>query len=731
MPVVKTQVSSALRVPRPGSAEGRELLARFDEPKFLHQTRECVNAHVEGTDDLPEALEGGLPAQHEWRVHFHVPVNTRRAHDAGRAERRRWRRSPAAPAPLTRHFEVETYTWSVMRDAPQDDEGLVAGLAGELEWTRDRLVALGAEVVGMTLVVVIDAVGLTPRALKHMPRCAQARRRRLPGDAGHDHSPPSPAPSRRRCSPACRRPTTASSATAGTSATSARSSSGASTTSSSRARRCGRPRAAPSPATAPRTSAGGTRWAPTTDLTVTPRPIYHADGRKSPDCYTYPPQLHDNLTGPLGEFPLFQYWGPTANIKSTKWIADAAEDRADNEALDLLLVYLPHLDYDHQRFGPEGTEALKAARELDEVAGDLIDHARARGDQVVVLSEYGITTPSPPGRDQPRAAPRGPAERVHAGGHGVPGPVDLARVRGLRPPDRARLRPRTRPTCRRRARRSPRWTAWGRSSRARRWRAAGLDHERSGELVVLAERDAWFTYHYWLDNAHAPDFGQQVEIHRKPGYDPAELFMDPDDEKGAKLRAGLALARKKTGFRYVMSVVGLDASKYVKGTHGLLPDNDEDAPVFLCSEPSRRARPHRGDRRPRPAARTRRRDPSGRAPRPRCSPRPAPRGRSLGSRKTSVVAQAQHVAVFEPAAAYVFVVAERAVAGEAVVREHPRAADALQQRVHVGDTWPSQCSSTSFPASRPSVSWRRASKWTIRSWRLPAATSSNAVLVGA
>ena len=86
--------------------------------------------------------------------------------------------------------------------------------------------------------------------------------------------------------------------------------------------------------------------------------------------------------------------------------------------------------------------------------------------------------------------------------------------------------------------------------------AAGLNHERSGELVVLAERDAWFTYHYWLDNANAPDFGRQVEIHRKPGYDPAELFWDPDDEKGAKIRGAKALVRKKAGMRYVLSVVG-------------------------------------------------------------------------------------------------------------------------------------------------------------------------------
>jgi sugar phosphate isomerase/epimerase len=146
VPVVKAQVSSALRVPVPGGAEGRAFLDDFAEPRFLHQVRECVNSHVEGTDDLPEALSGGLPAQREWRVHFHVPVNTAE-HTTQDELSATLAALAGGEAPLTRHFEVETYTWSVMRDAPQDDEGLVAGLAGELEWTRDRLVALGAEVV--------------------------------------------------------------------------------------------------------------------------------------------------------------------------------------------------------------------------------------------------------------------------------------------------------------------------------------------------------------------------------------------------------------------------------------------------------------------------------------------------------------------------------------------------------------------------------------------------------
>jgi sugar phosphate isomerase/epimerase len=146
VPIVKTQVSSALRVPSPSSAEGRELLARFDEPKFLHQVRECVGGHVHGTDDLPEALAGALPAGDEWRVHFHVPVNTAE-HTTQDELQATLRALAGGVTPLTRHFEVETYTWTVMRDAPQDDDGLVAGLAGELEWTRDQLVALGAEVV--------------------------------------------------------------------------------------------------------------------------------------------------------------------------------------------------------------------------------------------------------------------------------------------------------------------------------------------------------------------------------------------------------------------------------------------------------------------------------------------------------------------------------------------------------------------------------------------------------
>ncbi len=111
----------------------------------------------------------------------------------------------------------------------------------------------------------------------------------------------------------------------------------------------------------------------------------------------------------------------------------------------------------------------------------------------------------------------------------------------------------------------------------------GLDHERAGELVLVAEPDAWFTYYYWLDDDLAPDFARAVEIHKKPGYDPAELFLDPED-RWVKARAAAGLVRKKVGLRYAMSVVPLDPSP-VRGSHGRLPARPEEGPVLVCSDP--------------------------------------------------------------------------------------------------------------------------------------------------
>lgn len=316
------------------------------------------------------------------------------------------------------------------------------------------------------------------------------------------------------------------------------------------------------------------------DTIVTPRPVYHADGRKSPDCYTRPTWLRDELTEALGEFPLFQYWGPTATIASSRWIVEATRRVLPHH--DLTMAYVPHLDYDLQRFGPRSPEARAAASELDAVLAPLLDDAARMGVEVVVLSEYGITEVDHPVHLN-RVLRRAGLLEVHtqAGMEYLDPWASTAfavadhQVAHVYLRDGERLDE---------VRALLQETAGveqvlDRAEQAR----LGLDHERAGDLVVVAEPTAWFTYYYWLEDARAPDFARGVEIHRKPGYDPAELFFDPAD-RTAKARAGLSLVRKKVGLRYSMKVVPLDA-RWVKGSHGRLPDDPDDGPVLITSTP--------------------------------------------------------------------------------------------------------------------------------------------------
>jgi len=315
-------------------------------------------------------------------------------------------------------------------------------------------------------------------------------------------------------------------------------------------------------------------------FSVTPRPEYHADGLKKPGLYSEPPSLQADLQRQLGAFPLFQFWGPTADLRSTRWIGECARAVIERHDPTLTLVYLPHLDYDHQRFGPDAPRSRAAVAEVDAVAGDLIDLALARGAEVMVLSEYGIERATRPlfvnrllheqgwlrvqetshGQLLDAGASRAFAVADHQVAHVyVRRGEDLAAVRRVLEtlPGVARV-----------------------LDRAQQGEIA-LDHERSGELVCLADQGAWFAYHYWLDEARRPDFAPTVDIHRKPGYDPTELFVDPR-LRFPKLKVAKNLAKKVLGFRYLMDVIGTDPS-LVGGTHGRLYQDDAAGPVFVGS----------------------------------------------------------------------------------------------------------------------------------------------------
>lgn len=319
-----------------------------------------------------------------------------------------------------------------------------------------------------------------------------------------------------------------------------------------------------------------------TDISVTPRPMYPADGRKLPDIYTDPAPLRDELQRALGQFPLFRFWGPAADIVSTQWIARSALHVFEKSRPTLTLVYLPHLDYNLQRLGPDDPSIHADVRRVDEACGELIQSAQRAGAEVVVLSEYGITAVSRPVHIN-RALRRAGLLRVReelgreqldAGACDAFAVADhqIAHVYVARPELIGRVADLLRAL--------PGVERVLDTAGKREW---GLDHERAGELVAIAQPDAWFTYYHFLDDARAPDYAHTVDIHRKPGYDPVELFVDPALPM-PKVRIALRLLQKKLGMRYLMDVISLDAG-LVKGSHGRPTDLAEDGPLFITSRP--------------------------------------------------------------------------------------------------------------------------------------------------
>jgi predicted AlkP superfamily pyrophosphatase or phosphodiesterase len=314
------------------------------------------------------------------------------------------------------------------------------------------------------------------------------------------------------------------------------------------------------------------------DISVTPKPHYGADGNKAFGITGSPDGLCERLEAALGRFPFHTFWGPGAGLPCTQWIARASAEVVQSERPDLTLVYLPHLDYDPQRFGPSGCDMPRLVRELDDACATLFDAARTVGARLWVVSEYGHVDVTRPvylnrllreaGLLSVRLGPFG--ESLDTFGSRAFAVCDhqLAHVYAARPDDRALARERLTAT-----------RGVARVLEGEERSEVGLDHPRAGDLIALSEEGAWFAYPYWLDDRLAPDFARTVDIHRKPGYDPCELFFDPK-RFWPKGRAIARLLQKKLGFRTLFDVIPLDAT-LVRGSHGLRSSRDEDRPILI------------------------------------------------------------------------------------------------------------------------------------------------------
>jgi hypothetical protein len=344
------------------------------------------------------------------------------------------------------------------------------------------------------------------------------------------------------------------------------------------------------------------------DFSVTPKPFYAADGNKIFGIQSTPADLAERLERSLGPFPFHTFWGPMAgreirNPKSgirncSEWIAQCGVEILRDEHPNLMLVYLPHLDYDLQRFGPEGCDLPRLVSELDTACGPLLNAARARKAKVWIVSEYGLTQvkravfpnralhkagllfvrPGPFGENLDTFGSAAFAVCDHQVAHVYVNNV----ANGSTPPLVAagrdyQLTKRVQDVVS------------GLPGVARvlvgdEREEIGLRHERAGDLMALAERDAWFAYPFWLDDAQAPDYARTVDIHRKPGYDPCELLFDPH-LTWPRGRAFWRLVQKKLGFRTLFDVVPLDAS-LVRGSHGLQAAESAHRPLLIGDGPA-------------------------------------------------------------------------------------------------------------------------------------------------
>jgi predicted AlkP superfamily pyrophosphatase or phosphodiesterase len=314
------------------------------------------------------------------------------------------------------------------------------------------------------------------------------------------------------------------------------------------------------------------------DYSMTPRPHYPADGSKILDLYSSPKQFHYDIEKDIGKFPFFNFWGPKAGIASSKWIANAAIKVQQQYMPNLHLIYLPHLDYNLQRLGPNDPKIAQDLREIDQVVKKLCLEFKTLKTEFMIVSEYGITSVEQPIHINKELRKKGyitirntfdyelldcgASEAFAVADHQIAHiyvkdnnklsqlKAELEQIPGVE-------------------------SVLDEQSKI----THGIDHSRAGDLILIAKKNAWFTYYYWLDDNKAPDFARTIDIHRKPGYDPVEMFLDPN-KKFMSLRIISKILKKKLGFRMLLDIIPLKP-ELVKGSHGRLSKDKEDWPIVI------------------------------------------------------------------------------------------------------------------------------------------------------
>jgi predicted AlkP superfamily pyrophosphatase or phosphodiesterase len=313
------------------------------------------------------------------------------------------------------------------------------------------------------------------------------------------------------------------------------------------------------------------------DIAVTPRPMYLADGRKIPDIWTNPQSLRSTLQEKFGQFPLFKFWGPMAGIESTQWIVDATIEVEKLHTPTLTLVYIPHLDYQLQRLGPDHPEIAKELQAVDAQVGRLIDHFSSNDIQICILSEYGIETVND-------VVPINRVLREH-------GFITIREEKSREYLDAG--------SCRAFAVTDHQIAHVYVDQKDNIEHVAnvlrdvsGIDkvlvgvdrselaHNRCGEIVAISDQGKWFSHDWWEGDELAPDYQATVAIHRKPGYDPRELLF-ASGWKGSKVRIAMKLLCNKLGGRTLLDVITMNPHD-VRGSHGRIPSMGAPSPILIA-----------------------------------------------------------------------------------------------------------------------------------------------------